>query len=174
VEGVSLEALRRMLDYIKIDSRLLSIDVLATEYADWISNTNDVSNQLTSKVGLLCSSMFQSIAGQGLGNDFVTEFRLLLWTTTLFYQTITVNKHISDTATHTAVLRNLVFIINTCGKSVVCRLNTLCLPGTINNMCRSDQKRLFLLILGICLSVTYLVEESDNYLVSLAPLEEVI
>jgi len=171
IEQESIEALFSMLDGIRIDSHHRSLDLLAAGYADWILDTNDTSNQLTSNVGLLCSSMFQSIAGQGLGNDFIKEFRLLLWTTTLFSLTMRANKHILNKMVHTIVSKNLVRIINACGKKVVHFLNGFCQPETINNMHRSDQKCLFLLILGICLSITYLIEESDNFLVSIMSFE---
>jgi hypothetical protein len=155
-----------MLDHIQIDSDLSSLDPFASGYADWISDTKNTSNQLPSKVGLLCSSLFQSIAGEGLGDGFVREFRLLLWTTTIFYMTMRANKLFPDEISRIAVLRNLVSAINACGRKVVHHLDRLCLPGTIYNMRTSDQKKLFLLILGMCLSTTYLAEEIDNYLVS--------
>jgi hypothetical protein len=75
------------------------------------------------------------------------------------------DKHISDIRTNPVVLKNLVLVINACGKKVVQRLDRLCLPESIRGMPGDDQKRLFLLLLGMCLSVSCLAEESENYLV---------
>src|ERR1700744_4899984 len=105
----TMRALVSLLSHVKVHSPLLSLSDLATSYADWISDSNNASNQLTCKVGLLCSSMFQNVAGQGwLGDELVAYFRLLLWTTTHFYLQMRENEHISDIRTNTVVLKNLV------------------------------------------------------------------
>lgn len=166
MEPGTVKALVSLLSQVKIHYPLLSLGDLAASYADWISDSNNASNQLTCKVGLLCSSMFQNVAGQGfLGGELVAYFRLLLCTTTHFYLRMREDKHISDIRTNPVVLKNLVLVINACGKKVVQRLDRLCLPESIRGMPGDDQKRLFLLLLGMCLSVSCLAEESENYLV---------
>jgi hypothetical protein len=165
MEPGTVKALVSLLSHIKVHYPLLSLGDLAAGYADWISDGNNASNQLTCKVGILCSSMFQKVAGQWLGDEFVVYFRLLLWTTTHFYPRMREDKHISDIRTNPVVLKNLVLVINACGKKVVQRLNRLCLPARIKDMNGDDRKRLFLLLLGMCQSVSYLAEESEDYLV---------
>lgn len=156
-----------MLEQIRLPSILsttINLDFLATEYADWISH--NIPGIPTSKLGLLCTSTFQSIAGYGLGDSFVKNFRLLLLTTSLLY--IAMNREIypQDVPVHETALRNLRKLINASGKKVVLRLDELCHPGAINNMAISLQKQLFLVIIGVCLSATYLIKESQRFTVS--------
>jgi hypothetical protein len=154
-----------MLEQIRLPSILsttINLDFLAT---DWISHTTP--GMPTSKLGLLCTPAFQSVAGGGLGDSFVKNFRLLLWTTSLLYIAINGEVHPQDALAHETALRNLKRLINACGKRVVLRLDELCHPGAINNMPGSLQKQLFLVIIGVCLSATYMIKESQKFLVCL-------
>jgi hypothetical protein len=152
-----------MLEQIRMPSVLsttINLDFLAIEYAHWISHTTP--GMPTSKLGLLCTPAFQSAAGCGLGDSFVKNFRLLLWTTSLLYMAMN-----GDAPAHETALRNLKKLINAYGKRVVLRLDELCHPSSINNMPVSLQKQLFLVIIGVCLSATYMGEESQKFLVCL-------
>jgi hypothetical protein len=165
---VFLHTLELMLEQIRLPSILsttINLDFLATEYADWISHTTQ--GMPTSKLGLLCTPAFQSVAGGGLGDSFVKNFRLLLWTTSLLYIAMNGEVDPQDAPAHEAALRNLKKLINACGKRVVLHLDVLCHPGAINNMPVSLQKQLFLVIIGLCLSATYMVKASQRFLIYL-------
>ncbi|PMD15912.1 hypothetical protein NA56DRAFT_663425 [Hyaloscypha hepaticicola] len=132
---VFLHTLESMLEQIRLPSLLstpINLDFLAAEYANWISHTTP--SMPTSKLGLLCTPAFQSVAGGGLGDSFVKNFRLLLWITSLLYIAMNGEVDPQDAPAHEAALRNLKKLINACGKRVVLRLDELCHPGAINNM----------------------------------------
>jgi len=151
-----------MLDQLRMPSNLqtLNLDFLAANYANWISHaTSDIP---TSKLGLLCTSDFQSIAGHGLGDDFVKDFRFLLWTTSLFYTAMTGTAHPKDEPAYTTALCNLEMSIVSCGNRVVRYLDRLCHPGVIKNMPPAQCKQLFLVVIGMCLCASYMIERSER------------
>lgn len=157
-----IHTLNSMLDQIKIPSDLqpLDLDFVTINYADWMSH--DTSGIPTSKLGLLCTSGFQSIAGHGLGNEFIRSFRFLLWTTSLFYTATSKITGSNDGSAYATALCNLEELISCCGNRVVRRLDQYCHPGVINSMHPAQRKQLFLVIVGMCLSTSYMFEKIER------------
>lgn len=164
---IYLHTLNSMLNQVQIPSNLqtLDLDFLAADYAGWISHAT--SSIPTSKLGLLCTSDFQSIAGHGLGDDFVKDFRFLLGATSLFYTAMSRITHPKDETVYTTALCNLEKLIGSRGNRVVRRLDQLCHPGVIKNMPPAQCKLLFLVVIGMCLSASYMFEKSERVAVSL-------
>jgi hypothetical protein len=63
----------------------LSLDDLAGTFAHWISGSYDQWNSQFNEVAVLCSPLFQSIAGPDMGESMIQVLRLLLLASTLFY-----------------------------------------------------------------------------------------
>src|SRR6266702_3146897 len=80
----TLDTLHRTIDEMQLPRgsvATFSLDFLAADVANWITHAE--SGISTSKLSLLCASQFQEIASQSLGDAFIRDFRLLVWTTTL-------------------------------------------------------------------------------------------
>lgn len=85
--------------------------------------------------------------------DFsISDFRLLVWTTTLVY-TARCNHH--EDPRQIKALCNLKKFRNWCGENVVNALDGLCRPQSIKKLNIQQLKLLFLVVIGVCLSATY-------------------
>jgi len=81
-----------MIDEIQLPPELqagTNLNLLTEDFAKWISHSNP--RLPLSKLGLLCTTNFQVIAGQVLKAllikeiSLIKDFRILIWTTTLAY-----------------------------------------------------------------------------------------
>jgi hypothetical protein len=129
-------------------------DLLAEDFAHWISHSN--LGLAYSKLGVLCSSNFQVIAGEILGDSFVKHFRLLIWTTTLAYTAHTTNS--CSTQRQNEALCKLKKLRDSYGDKVVQNLDRICRPQDIQKFSKIKRKLLFLVIVGVCLTATYTLE----------------
>lgn len=142
----------------------LDLGFFVTKYAEWISHTTpDIR---TGKPGLVCTSTFQSVGGQSLGDPLIEYYRLLLWTASLLYLAMNWEIRPQDVSAHETALLKMKKLINACGNKVVRLLDELCHPGAIHRMPPSLRKQLFLVVVGVGLSATYMVKESQNFSVS--------
>lgn len=132
--------------------------ILAEDFANWISRSNP--GLASSKLGILCTSNFQVTAGPVLGNSFVKDFRLLIWTTTLAYTAYTADY--GDPEQLNEALCNLKRLRNSYGERVVRNLDRLCRPQVIQQLSKVQRKLLFLIIVSICLSTTYTLDSNNN------------
>ena len=108
-----------MLDEIQLPGDLQAVtnpDALVEDFANWISHSSP--GVASSKLALLCTSSFQATAGPILGDSFIKDFRLLIWTTTLSY-----TAYVADSGSiqqQNKAVCNLNKLRNACGNRVVC------------------------------------------------------
>lgn len=138
---------------------ILSLDILTADIANWITRTS--SGIAVGKVDLLCSSVFQNLAGQALGHEFIRNFRQVLWLTTLAH-TATRNRILH---TQTQTMDNLENWLHFYGENVVLQLDQHCRAHCIRKLSLMKRKALFLVIIGMCLSATYTHSARNDSLV---------
>ena len=109
----------------------------------------------TSKLSLLCASQFQEIAGQSLGDAFIRDFRLLVWTTTLAHSAMNSGALSEADPTYNLALSNLRILVHLYGGRVVPHLENWCRPQSLRKLSIEQHKLLFLIVIGMCLSATY-------------------
>ena len=130
-----------------------SLDFLAADVANWITHAE--SGISTSKLSLLCASQFQEIADQSLGDAFIRDFRLLVWTTTLAHSAMNSGAPSELDLTCNLALSNLRILVHSYGERVVPHLENWCRPQSLRRLSIEQRKILFLIVIGMCLSATY-------------------
>jgi len=137
----------------RIDTRgisSLTSSSLANDICQWITESGRRSP--APKLNLLCSPVFQGLAGNHFDDHFIKNFRVLIWTTMLL-NSATVKP---DQRAHIQAEKNLKRLINFCGQAVISKVDTLCKHKTMKSQSLEKRYLLFIVLIGLCLSASYI------------------
>jgi len=166
-----VQTITSMLDQIQAPphaAQASSIRSLASNYANWILGLPSDADTSVSvgKVQVLCSTDFQALASSGLCNPLIKEFRFLLCATSLYYSAVCRSGSSDEESLRNVALGNLESVIAFAGSKVIERLEKECDPCRIEKMGSPHSKELFLVLIGMCLCISYMSEKRGETPVS--------
>ena len=127
-----------------------TISSLVSDISQWITKSGTGSP--TSKLNLLCSPVFQGLAGHHFSNDFIENFRFLIWTTMLLNSATVQPGQLA----HVQAKKNLKSLVNFYGQAVVLEVDKHCKSSNMRNHSSEQRMVLFIVVIGLCLSASYI------------------
>jgi hypothetical protein len=128
----------------------VTISSLASDISQWIAESG--TGFPTSKLNLLCGPVFQGLAKDHFGDNFINGFRLLIWATMLLNSaTIKPGK-----SAHIQAEKNLKSLVNFLGQAIILEVDRLCKHSKMKTQSSEQRLLLFLVIIGLCLSASYI------------------
>ena len=129
---------------------------LASDISQWIMGLD--AGLPASKLSLLCSPVFQRLAKDHFRDDFVKNFRLLIWATTLL-NSATIQ---SEKLAHVRAEENLRRLVAFYGEAVISEVDRLCKYSNMRSQSSENMLLLFLVLIGLCLAASYIAPVDDN------------